>query len=42
MDQFLKKTINEEGKKKECEENFARNSLEEDTGDETTFSARKF
>jgi hypothetical protein len=42
MDQFLKKTINEEGKKKEGEENFARNSLEEDTGDGTTFSARKF
>jgi hypothetical protein len=32
MDQFRKKTINEEGKKKEGEENFVRNFWEENTG----------
>ncbi|MHC1725096.1 MAG: tyrosine-type recombinase/integrase [Syntrophobacteraceae bacterium] len=31
MDQFRKKTINKEGKKKEDEENLVRNFLEEDT-----------
>jgi hypothetical protein len=42
MDQFRKKTINEERKKKGSEEDFARMSLEENTGSETTFSARQF
>jgi hypothetical protein len=42
MDQNRKKTINEEGNKKEGEENFVRNFWEEDTGGVNTFSDRQF
>jgi len=40
MDQFRKKTINQEGKKKEAEEDLVRTSWEENTGDGAAKSHR--
>jgi hypothetical protein len=42
MDQFWKKTINQEGKKKEAEEDLVRTSWEENTGDGAAKSHRPF